>query len=225
MQPCSSPARSAESLTRQFAPGARLRSARREDHLHVILRRRRAAERLRGLLYGRNVPLSDYRLQLWATLIADTCGRGLYGYGELLYHVAPDWVRLNGTPSDESDSADLELLQSFRRFLTDKAVREDRYAQAKRMWDSGEVARGRLKDFARQKLLDGACPWCDRPLPCVPHDIGVCHIDGKGGLQHTPPSQFAVASAASDRLRASARTPAELRQTPTAEELMQEQIL
>lgn len=227
--PCSSPALPVERLLRDFAPGAPTdRSGRppRRDHLHVILRRQRAAERLRELLWGGQAPaMTEFRLQLWATLIGDTCGRGLYGYGELLYHVAPAWVSDNGPWADRTDEGDLRLQHCFRRFLIEKAHREDRYAQAKAMWDSGEVAQGRLKDYARQKLLDGSCPWCDTPLPCVQHDIGVCSIDGRGGLQHVPPSRGAAAQAASDRLRSSARTEEEVRQTPTAADLTFEETL
>jgi hypothetical protein len=165
----------------------------RSDPVHVIIRRKRLAMKIRDLLYGYTArPLKPRRKVVhWANVIAYWPARQILTYAEvglvgeaLAQMLGPD--QPYGTPGEYDEEIDDKLRRALTGMLYKRAMEKKAgisHAEKSRLLDL--VPQKRQTAWAKEALLNGACPMCLRDVSegdqCG-HGYGRPVIDGRGGI-------------------------------------------
>jgi len=153
------------------------------DEWHVIVKRKRVAHLLRGILFSGAVPnVPKKRIETWCWSVRQFTHTRLFRYSELLEE-ARSFAQEHGClvvePNEAKEvilSLDLKLLQAFEGHLQERRRVLGRIPV---IMSQDEIA----AVHAKQLALDGICASCGGDLPCKACDLPAVEIDGKGGLR------------------------------------------
>lgn len=170
----------------------------------VILKRQKAARRIRSILYG--LPDNTIcpcwgdkdkggfykRESTWAWMVREFVHLKDFRYSRLLTE-ARKFVEEHGRlefPVDEPPEValqiDLDLLKAFENRLKRFRTEEETWRNRSTNQDEGRVLAEMAEAEAKTLLLAGVCPSCGDDLPCKECGVPRYEIDGRGGIQPCP---------------------------------------
>jgi len=94
-------------------------------------------------------------------------------------------VRMELRPGEEA--FDAAVRRELSRRLTDAARRNPTTSEDRETY-SRELIEARITAHSKQALLDGYCPHCFEPVPCLSCDVPAVALDGRGGLVARSPT-------------------------------------
>lgn len=153
------------------------------DEWHVILKRKRAAHLLRGILFSDPIPkIPGKRLDTWCWTVREFTHTRLFRYSEMLDE-ARTFVEEYGSLVVEPTEAkevilhlDLQILQAYEGHLRRRRSILGRIPVIPSLDEIAEY-------HAKQLALDGICASCGGDLPCIECNLPAVEIDGRGGLK------------------------------------------